>query len=770
MQYIVLAAVVVAAVVIAIDSVRQRASMRARPRVDALLRARLDEPPGSEHLGAPAFIGARLRDEAPEVEDDRDPSDLGGIWSTMAAALDPESFRPKTAEGFELRRFILRWGDDYAMVASPDRTEHFQLELWEADLVEAMDGSRTTAELAVERLREDGNLDPGAVYALVDTMRTGGVLDPAPMPTDELVRDRLDPASPGRRKLRAFGKTLKIPWEGAEAFTRAAYRNVLRHAFRPLGFAFTGTLAVGGIVAFFAVLASHRFEFTLGSAPVEAAILLVLGFLLTFIHELGHAAVLVHHDRRVLGAGFFVFFGSPAFFVDASDVLMLPKRQRIIQAFAGSFFELALAGVASIVLFAFPNAGFAHMMFRFAFINYFVILENLIPLLKLDGYWILCDAIEVPDLRERSLTFLRSDLWHKLRARERFRIRDGGLLVYGVVGFAYTVFSLAIGVVFWRALFGGLISDLWRTGWASRILLILLLAMFIGPVLRAVIGAIGVLVKRCSALIRRIRFRFERSWRIEAATLLDGSPAFGDLPGPLLSDLAGRAQLRTVPAGRAVFRRGDRPDAFYVVRSGSVAIVDEDPDTGDDRVLRVIGRGETFGELALLQRVGRAATVRAAEDAQLFRIDAATFDRLLADRISAPEFAPTVQAYTELREITAFRGLPVNDIRQLLDHGETVNLAAGDVLMEQGDEGDAFWGIIRGKVSVIRDGAEVAVLGASDHVGELALLDDAPRTASVVCLTPLRAFRLDREGFDAVVAGAFHRGAVARQAGRDMEH
>jgi CRP-like cAMP-binding protein len=766
MQYLVLGAIVLAAVVIGVDTIRQRAVQARKPRVDLLIRTALAAP--SSGLD----VEAVLEDAIAEADDAEVAAEAGpgGVWSRLAEAVDPERYRPKTAAGIEISRFILRWGDDYAMVAAPDHTEHFQLELWEADLIERMDGSLTTAELAVERLREDGNLDPGAVFALVETLRGGGILDPAPVPTDRFVRDRLDPASPGRRRLREFGKTLKITWEGAERFTTAAYHGVLRYAFHPIGFALALVLAVGGIAALVAVVVQGRVEFQTRSAPAEAAILLTLGFVLTFVHELGHAAALVHNGRRVLGAGFFIFFGSPAFFVDASDVLMLPKGKRIQQAFAGPFFELVLAGVAAIVLFALPTADFAPLMYRFAVVNYFVILENLVPLLKLDGYWIVCDAIEVPDLRERSLTFLRSDLWHKLRRRERWRFRDGGLLIYGVVGIAYTIFSFALGIVFWQILFGDMVTDLWRGGWASRILLFLLAMMFVGPVLRAGLGLLRAAVKRGQAIARRMRFRLERSWRVEAARMLDGSPAFGDLPGPLLSDLAGRAQLKTYAAGSAVFRRGDRPDAFYIVRSGSVAIIDEEPETGDERVIRAIGRGETFGELALLERAGRAATVRATVETQLFRIDGATFDRLLANRIQAPSFAPTMQAYAELRDVGAFRALPVNDLRELLEHGETVNLAPGEVLMEQGEEGDAFWGIIRGQVSVIRDDVEVAVVGAGSHVGELALLDDAPRSATVVCSTPVRAFRLDREGFDAVVAGAFHRGAAARHQIRDMEH
>ena len=77
---------------------------------------------------------------------------------------------------------------------------------------------------------------------------------------------------------------------------------------------------------------------------------------------------------------------------------------------------------------------------------------------------------------------------------------------------------------------------------------------------------------------------------------------FDDLPEDVLSDLAGRVQLRSFPAGKSVFRQGDRPDAFYVVRKGVLHVIEEDLDTGKERLLRTLGRGESFGELGLVDR------------------------------------------------------------------------------------------------------------------------------------------------------------------------
>jgi putative peptide zinc metalloprotease protein len=99
---------------------------------------------------------------------------------------------------------------------------------------------------------------------------------------------------------------------------------------------------------------------------------------------------------------------------------MMDRRQQIIESFAGPFAQLVLAGIASIIAASFPGWILSETMYKFAVLNYLVVIMNLIPLLELDGYYILADLIEIPDLRERSLVFMRRDLFHKLRIRERF--------------------------------------------------------------------------------------------------------------------------------------------------------------------------------------------------------------------------------------------------------------------------------------------------------------------------------------------------------------
>jgi CRP-like cAMP-binding protein len=168
-----------------------------------------------------------------------------------------------------------------------------------------------------------------------------------------------------------------------------------------------------------------------------------------------------------------------------------------------------------------------------------------------------------------------------------------------------------------------------------------------------------------------------------------------------------------------------------------------------------------FGELGLVDGARRSATVRPVDDAELFEIDESTFDRLLSDSVNLPEFAPTLHQAAELRSLPPFASLGSASIAELLSRGRWISVAPDEVLVEQGDQGDAFYVIGSGRAEVLQNDEAIRSLGAGEHFGELALLMDIPRTASVVARTPMRVFELDREGFDEVVAGIFRRGAVS---------
>jgi MFS family permease len=101
--------------------------------------------------------------------------------------------------------------------------------------------------------------------------------------------------------------------------------------------------------------------------------------------------------------------------------------------------------------------------------------------------------------------------------------------------------------------------------------------------------------------------------------LLQQVPMLRTLPLPSVEQLARGLEALDLPAGSTLFRQGDVGDRYYVVESGEVEVV------GDGRVVATLGPGEGFGEIALLRRTGRTATVRARSDVRLRALGADHF-------------------------------------------------------------------------------------------------------------------------------------------------
>ncbi len=123
--------------------------------------------------------------------------------------------------------------------------------------------------------------------------------------------------------------------------------------------------------------------------------------------------------------------------------------------------------------------------------------------------------------------------------------------------------------------------------------------------------------------------------------------------------------------------------------------------------------------------------------------------RLVDDRASAP--GPEVVA---LRRIALFEPLSQLVLERLARHVERVDVAAGELVIRQGDPGDRFYVVQHGLLIVEADGRSVATLSAGDQFGEIALLRNVPRTASVTAVEPSELLSLERSEFLAAVTGS----------------
>lgn len=132
----------------------------------------------------------------------------------------------------------------------------------------------------------------------------------------------------------------------------------------------------------------------------DFVIFTLLSIMSIFIHELGHAAAAHKFNvaPKEIGFGFYLFF--PAMFTDVSSAWKASKTQRICVDLAGFYFQIIFMTILMIISIVSNTDNLVLSLTLWS--NFFIILYNLNPLLRFDGYWILCDTFGITNLKTKS--------------------------------------------------------------------------------------------------------------------------------------------------------------------------------------------------------------------------------------------------------------------------------------------------------------------------------------------------------------------------------
>ena len=161
------------------------------------------------------------------------------------------------------------------------------------------------------------------------------------------------------------------------------------------------------------------------------------------VHEAAHSLAAIHFRCRVrgIGIGFMVFY--PRLYTDTTDSWRLPRRQRLLIDAAGIIVELLLGGIAALLWCYLPPGSWKSTMFYvFTVSTLSTLLVNGNPFIRYDGYYILCDLLNMENLMSRSAEYVKQFWrWYFLRLGEKPRNERGRLLlVFGLGSFCYRIF------------------------------------------------------------------------------------------------------------------------------------------------------------------------------------------------------------------------------------------------------------------------------------------------------------------------------------------
>lgn len=202
---------------------------------------------------------------------------------------------------------------------------------------------------------------------------------------------------------------------------------------------------------------------------------------------------------------------------------------------------------------------------------------------------------------------------------------------------------------------------------------------------------------------------------------------------------------KSVKEGQEIIKQGDEGDYFYIVEKGTVDFY-----VGTQKV-NTSGPGSSFGELALMYNSPRAATVVATTDCVLWALDRLTFRRILLGgsfkkRILYDEF---------LKSMPVLQSLTTYDRAKLADALDTEVYHPGQIIIREGDRGENFYFIEYGEAEVSKEGqGMIAHLKQGDYFGEVALLNDLPRQATVKAIKKTKVATLGKSGFQRLLGPA----------------
>ncbi len=224
-----------------------------------------------------------------------------------------------------------------------------------------------------------------------------------------------------------------------------------------------------------------------------------------------------------------------------------------------------------------------------------------------------------------------------------------------------------------------------------------------------------------------------------------------------LAALAKKVFVRTLPAGRYLFREGESDKRTVWVVGGLVELRE------GERTVGMIRGGSPEARNPLSPQLPRGVSARAVDEISYLAIDSELLDVMITwDQTGTYEVAELQEQLegasgddwmTTLLQTKAFHRIPPANIQAIFLRMQRVPYRAGEVVIKQGDEGDYFYVIVSGRCVVTREtplnkeGIKLAELSVGDTFGEEALIAEAKRNATITMLTDGVLMRLAKQDF-----------------------
>jgi CRP-like cAMP-binding protein/thioredoxin reductase/Fe-S-cluster-containing hydrogenase component 2 len=235
-----------------------------------------------------------------------------------------------------------------------------------------------------------------------------------------------------------------------------------------------------------------------------------------------------------------------------------------------------------------------------------------------------------------------------------------------------------------------------------------------------------------------------------------------------LRELLLESEIHRPQDGEIVFKKNDYTNSFFSIVEGAVT-VEATTSTGAAIAFK-LDKGEFFGEMGLISGRRRTATVRAEKRTLLVETPRRAMLKLLASVDSVRKKLDEVMIRRAVRQYLSAT-IRESEVDYLVGTATIKKYATNDILFKEGDVADGLYMIRRGSVMVSRQvgGKEIVLsyVAAGNYVGEMALLSEAPRSATIKAAVPTEAIMLEAKRFNEVMSS--HSTVRATVDNRSME-
>lgn len=369
--------------------------------------------------------------------------------------------RPRRIEHWELGQQVGRGGEPLFVLKDTRRHRYLKLSEQGVFLWDLIDGQRTVRDLAMAYFARYHVFGLDTVLSAMLQFNAAGFVQ-----IQQIDAQRAAHHAPGRlRRLSAAA----MPWttrhfslpdpDRALAFL---YR-ILRPLYWPPVRWLLVLLTLAGAGLFMRYLLFGGAGLQPAAHAGRLALAISAGyFVQMLLHEFAHALTAKHLGRQVHRAAIGWSFFLPVGFVDTSDMWMASRRDRAAVAISGPFVDFLVAAILVLMIPLVHSANLRTLLFQFVLAGFGVGLLNLNPLLEWDGYYVLMDWLEVPNLRTKALAFIGARLWRRGRTtRDRRLIRI--FTAYGLLALLYTGVVAATALTGYQAYVQGAVQHVLPT-------------------------------------------------------------------------------------------------------------------------------------------------------------------------------------------------------------------------------------------------------------------------------------------------------------------